>query len=116
MVDWKRLVILGIGASLYPAAKGAVQQFIGGLGVGTVAGLNVADIGTFALAGYLMDRATGDWKDLVAGVAAGAFAALISPYIAPFVGKLTGGSSASFSGSASGSSDLDSYLKAKYGV
>jgi hypothetical protein len=116
MVDWKRLAILGVGASLYPTVKGFIQQLTGQLGVGAVAGLNVADIGTFALAGYLMDRAAGDWRDLVAGIAAGAFAALVSPYVAPFVGKLTGGGSASSSSSAGGSSDLDSYLKAKYGV
>jgi hypothetical protein len=116
MVDWKRLAILGVGVSLYPTVKGFVQQFTGKLGVGAVAGLNVADIGTFVLAGYLMDRVSGDWRDLVAGISAGAIATLISPYIAPVVGKVTGGGSTSSGGSSGGSSDLDSYLKTKYGV
>jgi len=80
MVDWARIGKLVAGAAIgYPIAKSFVGPIVAGIGLGQ--GIDVGDLAIVALAGYGVDRAPAEWKDVVAGIAVGAGIATATPFV-----------------------------------
>jgi len=88
MVDWKMVILRGVGAALVPTAVEWVKGFMPGV---TIEKVDMPALVVGLIAAYFEERQTGAFRDILAGLSAGGIGQGIAGFLAGIIPKPSGG-------------------------